>query len=877
MTRSGRVLAWIAGLPLRLAPAAFRRDYAAAIEHDLATLLMAESARVGTAAALLLSLRAWIDVLRAVAAEWRHTSAGGGRRPFRDLSGDVRGALRGFRRAPVFSLTIVAMLAFGLALASAIFAFSDGYLTRPSPFERADRLFVVRTPEGRPIRATEAEALRQSELGYLGFVDNVGSSVVPWVGRVHLGGEERLVFTNGVGRGFGQFMGVPLVLGRHFTDDDHRGIEPIPVWLTHRFWQQQFGGRGDVLGTRLTIRDGTNASDLVEVEVAGVTDPRVTTFDPSFGRSNVLPHLFAPEMPPVHDPDARFITLASPYVRLPDDMTREQAADRIGAVLQAIAPAAEGQRRVRLVSLHETQVAAGRPTARLLMLGALLVLALVTVNLVHLLLARSVARAGEVDTRAALGASRGRIVRLFVVESLAYGAAGIGVGLLAAWWLTSSIAASLPTRGSDADTLALVSMGFDRRVLAFTCLMGLTMVVFGGGIPGWRAAHGIRATRASTPSRWSLRWSQAMLASEIAVSTVVLAGTVFIGLGMWRYLNQPLGFAVEDRFEVRFESSSDRNAAVDWPAVRARVRTTPGVRGVTIGVVDELRDGIRLGDETLDDDEAVALTVAPGYFEARGVELRADRFPTADETATAASVAVVDEAMAARLWPGEEPVGQVMAVGERRLDVVGLIANQRASLSRRIPAMAFVPVEEPGGRETLVVWAPGLAAGELARRVNAAVGTLAAAYHATVTAHTFNETFDDELAAVRLQRPIIAALGGFALVLATVGLFGLASYLVERRIRELGIRIALGARPANIVRDVIRHAATPAIAGVLIGLPAAWALESSARASMAGWESSGPLAMTIVALLMLIVSVLAGAGPARRALSIDPTVALRVE
>jgi predicted permease len=871
-----RALVWAVRLPLRLAPSSFRQDYAGAIERDLLSLLAAERRRIGWSAAVRLSLLAWVDVARAVVAEWR-LIGGGGSRPGSDLSGDVRAAARAWRRSPVLAATLVGLIASGLSIASAIFAFADGYLTRPSPFPRADQIFIVETREGRPVRATEAEALRQSDLAYLGFVDGTHSSAVPWAGLALLDGREQRVFSNGVGEGFALLMGVPLVRGRHFTSDDHRGIEPVPIWLTHRFWLQQFGGRDDAIGARFAIRDGTNAANIVEVEVVGVTDPRVTTFDARFGRSNVLPDLFAPARPRVHDPDSRVIILASPYVRLPDDLSREQAEDRIGAALQVIAPAANAPRRVRLVSLHETQLAAGRPTARLLMLGALLVLALVTVNLLHLLLARSVARSAEVETRAALGASRWRIARLFLVESLTYGAAGVSLGVFGGWWLTGTIAATMPSRGSDAETLALVSMGFDGRVLLFACAMGLVMVVFGGAIPGWRAAHRSRPARSATAARAPLRWSKAMLASEIAVSTVVLAGVAFLGLGMWRYLTQPLGFATEDRFELRFESAGGRDAAVDWPAARARVRAIPGVRAATVGVVDELRERVRLDGEPLDDDDAVALGVAPGYFEARGVELRAGRFPTSDEQQTRASVAVVDEAMAARVWPGASPVGQMLTVGARRFEVVGLIANQRASLSRALPAMAFVPVAEPAERAALHVWTPGLSAGELARRVNAALAPVVPGHHATVIARTFDEAFDDDLAAVRLQRPILLTLGAFTLALAAIGLFGLASYLVERRLREFGIRIALGARPVRIVRDVVRHAAAPAVVGLALGLPAAWLLEGVARASMAGWESSGPLALTLVSAGMLVVVVLASVGPARRALAVDPTVTLRSE
>jgi predicted permease len=537
-------------------------------------------------------------------------------------------------------------------------------------------------------------------------------------------------------------------------------------------------------------------------------------------------------------------------------------------------------RTVRLDSLHEEQIASGRPTARLFMLGAVLALALVTINLVHLLLARGVARANEVATRAALGASRWRIARLFLVESLVYGVPGIGGGLLAGWWLSGAIGATLPTRGSDAVSFAVVSMTFDWRVAAFACVMGLVMVLCGGAFPAWRASRIplAAATRTTTGGGLSLRWSQAMLASEVAVSTVVLAGTIFLGLGMWRYVNQPLGFELQDRFLLMFTAPAGQSdEAVDWPTVRDAVRAAPGVRAAAVGRTPTVREPLEAGGRAFGEDEAAAFGVGLGYFEARGIGLRAGRLPNAFELAAGAAVVVIDESMARRAWPDSQAVGQTLRVGARPLEVVGVVADQRWSLARDLPPMVFVPQAPPDERLAMDVWAPGLSADVLAERIGSVLQAVAPAYRATISERTFEAVFLDDLAAVRVQRPIILVLGVFAFSLAGIGLFGLVAYLVERRTRDFGIRVALGARPGDIALYVLKQAMAPAIAGLIIGLPAAWMLESAARGSMAGWEASGALAMTLVALAMLVVVVVASAGPARRALAIDPTVALRVD
>ncbi len=404
-----------------------------------------------------------------------------------------------------------------------------------------------------------------------------------------------------------------LAFGRYFTPDDHRVRETVPVWLTHRFFMRELGGRPDILGSRYVARLGAKA---VTIEVVGVTDPAVTTFDTNFGANNQLAAGFAPALR--REPDSgRFITLSTPIVRLPADVPRERAEAEIAAALQAIRPGPDGApRRVRLDSWQAEQGKAGRATARLLMIGAALALALVLVNLVHLLLTRGVARSAEIATRAALGASRWRLIRLFLVESLMYGAAGITAGLMLARWLTLTLAENLPTSGTDSGTLALVSMEFDYRVVAFAIASGLAVAVIGGLWPAWRAGRVRLMTSAQAPggtgTRMSSRLSRALLASEVAVSTVVLTGAVFAGIGIWRFLNQPLGMDLVDRFGVAFPAVADASTeGVDWVGVREAVRRVEGVRAAS-AVFESSRDRVRLGDQVLERDAAAVLDAREG-------------------------------------------------------------------------------------------------------------------------------------------------------------------------------------------------------------------------------------------------------------------------
>jgi predicted permease len=858
----------------------FAHDYGAEIAASLAALLAVERERAGRLAMLILWMRALGDAWRAGRRASRMDDARGAPFwPLGDLQGDLRGAWRFIRRTPAFSMTVVLTLASGLGLASAVFAFADGYLFRPMPFGDPHELYLVRGPDQRRefLRASETHALRSSPVGHYGFVGDLGSSPVGFA-RLEIGGRQVPVSIGGISEGFSEVTRVKLAFGRYFTPDDYRVREIVPVWLTHRFFMRELGGRPDILGTRYVARLGAKA---VTIEVVGVTDPSVTTFDTSFGANNQLEAGFAPALP--WQPDSgRVVTLSTPIVRLPPDVPRERAEAEIATALQAIRPRPDGApRRVRLDSWQEEQGKAGRATARLLMIGAALALALVMVNLVHLLLTRGVARSAEIATRAALGASRWRLTRLFLVESLMYGAAGIAAGLVVARWLTLTLAENLPTRGTDAGTLALVSMEFDYRVVAFAIASGLGVAVAGGLWPAWRAARVRLVTSAHAPAgtgtRMSSRLSRALLASEVAVSTVVLTGAVFAGIGIWRFLNQPLGMDLAERFGVAFPAIAGASAqGVDWIGVREAVRRVEGVRAAS-AVFESSRDRVRIGDQILDRDAAEVIELGADGIAALGLHLLAGRAPVQAESAAVAPVALVDERFAGTYWPGRLAVGQRVSVGDVAHDVIGVIASPRFSLLRQTPPLVVVPATARPERTGMTVWAPSLSEADLSHRITAVVGSLAPGFKPNVSARTFDRVFDDDTGNVRFQRPIVLALGLFAFSVAAIGLYGVVRYLVEQRTRDFSVQIALGARPSDIWRALARQSLRPALAGLSVGLVAAWTLSGLARATMFGWESSAVLSMAAVSALMLLVASAAIVAPARRVLRLDPSVTLRAD
>jgi putative ABC transport system permease protein len=577
--------------------------------------------------------------------------------------------------------------------------------------------------------------------------------------------------------------------------------------------------------------------------------------------------------------------LSFPLVRLPADMSPPQAESAISAALEGVAPGPPGKpRRATLRPLYEYQIQGGRPTATVFFTGAMLVLLLVTINVSHLFLTRGVVRAPEVAMRTALGASRWRIVRTFLVESLLIGGVGIAGGLVLGRWLASLIATAVPRFPTGARNLALVPTTFDWRAVVFACVLGVVIAAVGGLWPAWRAVRRPSALNvrgaAGLGAGLSARASQAILGSAVAVATVIMIGTVFMGLGIWRYLGQPLGFSLTDRFSVSLEMTGGPpapGAATPWLDALEAIRQTPGVRAAST-YWSRSASPLLVGDEMQPRKDLDAVEVLPGYFEAWGNELVSGRLFSREEMAADARLAVVDERFARSVWPDQDPLGKIVRVrdAQPRL-VIGVIRLERRRLSIELHGQAYVPRLGQDRRESLVVFAPGLSEGELRTRLESRLPQALPGVRPVLKALSFDTYFVRDAGEAYFQRPVVIAFGLLAFVLAGIGLFGLVVYLVEQRIRDYGIRLALGARPGDIAGQVARLSLMPAAGGLVAGVVVARLLERFVQASVFGWQSSGLVAGSVVSVALAGVAVIAAVAPARRALRIDPIRVLRSE
>jgi hypothetical protein len=429
--------------------------------------------------------------------------------------------------------------------------------------------------------------------------------------------------------------------------------------------------------------------------------------------------------------------------------------------LQALAPAADGRpREVRLRALRAAQTAGGKPTAKVLLTGALLVLLLASMNLIHLLLSRSMARAQEVATRASLGASRWRLIRVFLVESLLLGAVGMTLGVAAEKALSMLISANVPPWPTAGRNLALVPMLFNLRVIAFAVVLGLIVSVAGGLWPAWlslrRPMTIHQRTAGGVNPGISGRISRVILGSELTVATMVIVGAVFVGLGIFRYLNQPLGFDYADRLSV-FIGAPDRAPLAGQEAAAAlrAIRTVTGVRDAGFErPVSRARD-VEVADRAVDTKAISALGVTAGYFEAWGMHIRQGRWFEAAEFLDSASVVVVNDQFVRLAWPDADPIGATVRVAGSIRRVVGVVQSRRDMLEREPSPTLYVPAADTAGRDTLVAWAPGSDLADMNARMSAAVGAAVPGAAVTASRLTFEGLFLRGIGEAQFQAPIV--------------------------------------------------------------------------------------------------------------------------
>ncbi len=801
---------------------------------------------------------------------------------------DLRYALRSLRRSRGFAAAATLCLALGIGVNTATFSIVNTVLLRPPPFADGDR--VVRLYSQAPRQEWEQDAFSTGELAEirarsrtLAGVAGAGQRGFNLAG----GGEAVRLQGSPVTHDLFPLLGVRPALGRGFLpEEDRPGGEPVVI-LGHEVWRSQFGGRADVVGSKAVVNG-------IPTTVVGVM-PRGFRFP-------VKSDLWVPARPdPADALDARWSWMVA-VARLRPGATTEQAGADLARVARELAaehPATHAGWRFGARAYGSAYVRGERGTMLALMLGAVgFVLLIACANVANMLLARGAARRREIAVRAALGAARRRIVRQLLTESvliaLSGGAAGVLVGTWWLDWLVSTLGVEVPY---------WMTFELDGRVLAYTAALSVATGLLFGVLPALRASRpdltgalGDGAAGATGgPRRNRLRGT--LVAGEIALALVLLAGSALSIRSFLAAARTDPGVDAGRILTARTSLTGERYDAVAARAaffrqLEGRIGALPGVRGAALTTAlpagDEGAGTTVAAEGAADPDDEIGarwIAVTPGYWEAMGRPLLAGRNFTEREAAdSAARVAIVSAELAERLWPGRDPLGRRI-----RVEVEG--ATPWLTVVGVAPTLGYAKPGEDGERERRQVHLPYARAGwrlmTLAVRSAGDPAALAAPVRREVraldpslplfTVHTMSDYRASTLWLERAAGQAFASLALLALLLAALGVYGVTAYAVGQRTREIGIRMALGARAPDVVGMVVREGALLAAAGIGVGLLGAWGVSRLMRSTLYGVGPGDPVAFVAAPLLLAAVAVAASWLPARRAARVDPMTALRSE
>lgn len=815
---------------------------------------------------------------------------------------DLRYAVRTLSRTPSVTLAAAITLAFGIGLTTAIFSVVYGILVRPLPFNEPDRLVVLHT-----IRQTgDLHDNALSAPNFMSLKDEESQAFANLAGVVETDrtltgvGEARRVDGVRVSAGFFEVLDVRPILGRTFRREEHDPGQERVVVLSHALWQQQFGGDRDVIGR--TILLDADAHTVIGVMPRGFAFQGAQAFlvPQPYGRNYFSAASTA---------GRRGTAVVRVVGRLGSGISVEAARaelDRRGRQLEERFPETNGGVTFTAVSLRDDLVGDVR-TPLVLLFGAVgFVLFIAAANVAGLLLARGASRREEIALRSALGAGRARIVRQLVTESLLLGVAGGLLGLLLAYWTTSRIVAAQMEglrRFGFVDAIRL-----DAPVLAFAVGVTLLAGVLAGLVPAFRTAdEGLAGTlqwagRGGLASHRGQRLRSALVVGQLALAVVLLHGAGLLLHSFVRLASVDPGFRTEQVLSFRVDLPSaayGANARVQafLSGLFEGIRRHTGV--LSVGAINRPPIGggsftsrFRAEGRTLEGEEPSigVRIVTPEYFQTMSVPVLRGRSINDQDRAGGLPAVVINEAAVARFFPGEDPIGRrlvefgydAIEAAANAFTIVGIVANVRSrGLSEAPQAEAyFAHAQVPLRQMFVVVRMAGDPLAQIAA-IRAEIGVLDPNLPIPEF-RTLDQVVSDSLDRPRFFTTLLGVFSAVALSLAAVGIFGLLSFAVARRTREIGVRMALGASPRALLVTIVRDALVLVVIGLGTGLGGALALTrllESVLFEISATEISAtdPVTFAGVALTLGATALLASVVPAWRASTVDPLVALRAD
>jgi putative ABC transport system permease protein len=816
-----------------------------------------------------------------------------------DLAQDLRYGARMLAQNPGFALIAILTLALGIGANTAIFSVVNGVLLRQLPYENPEQLALIWEKgfglNQIPVSASEFRDYRNQTQSF--------SSIAAFdTADFNLTGSElpERVSSAQVSASLFPLLGIKPQLGRVFTDEENEPGRDDVVLLSHGLWQRRFGGDAGIIGSSLALSDRNYT-------VIGVMPPSFQFPMSLFGIKGVTFTQPAELWTPVAFSADRLKIRSSRSLgvigRLKPGVTLARAVADVNAVAdrmrqqypESYPPQEWG---AFAVSLHEQIVGRMRLPLLVLLGAVVMVLLIACANVASLLLARSTMRRKEIVVRAALGASRRRIARQLLTESLLLALCGGGLGLLIAYWGTDQLATL------SAQTLPrMKEVGLDGRVLGFTLAISiLTGLVF-GLLPVIEASkldlnevlnEGSRRTTGSSGQR---RLRSLIVTAEFALALVMLIGAGLLSRSFWRLQNVSPGFEPENvlTFQISLPWASypgSRQAAAFFQEASARVAQLPGIKAVGAASIlplsgsssDEgfviegrpLRDLNDVGDEEF-------RVVTPDYFRAMGIPLLKGRFFNDADNAGASAVTIINKAFADRHFRGEEPVGKRLTRDDPReskvnwITIVGVVGDVRHNGLNVVAKPEFYAPHQQESRFSMI----------LAARVTPDSAGMTAAIRREIleldpqlplyNVRPMERVISESVAPQRLATVLFSGFAALALLLAAIGIYGVMSYAVAQRTHELGIRIALGARTGDVIKLVLTQGMKPALLGVVIGLAGSFWLTPLLDNLLFDVSATDPLTFTVISLLLMVIGLVACWVPARRAAKVDPMVALRAE
>jgi len=795
------------------------------------------------------------------------------------------------RKQPGFSVIAILTLALGIGANTAIFSIVNAVLLRPLPYPDADRIMVLNESSGPgqdySVALPDYFDWRKDNtvFEHLAATHKESRNLSGIPGR-----DPERVSCASVTRNFFNIIGLPPKIGRTFSEDEDKvGASPVVV-ISDRLWRRVFNADPSVLGRSITLHDQN-------FTVIGVMPPQVT----SPQDSDVWLSMMRRSNNPVWM--QRFIhPMIYVWGKLKPGVTLEQARSEmktIAARLEKAYPETNGKETAIVTPLLENLVGKYRINLTLLLGAVGLVLLIACANLANLFAARGAARAREFAIHAAVGATRGQIVKKLLIESFVIALLGGALGFFLAIWVRDGLIALSP-----GDVSRFHQISFDLPVLGFTFLVASLTTMLFGLWPAWHASHAdiqlaLKAGSAGSGDPPSAKRARDWLViSEIALTLTLLVAAGLIVKSFSRLQSLSLGYEPRALFTARFElpwqKYNDRDKINTFAkALLDNVRGLPGVQNAAVSSNGPLMGGWQTGfwreenprpqpSDMLSSDLEV---VGGGYFSTLKVPLLRGRAFNERDTKDSPRVIIIDQAMAEQYFPGEDPIGKRLGVDPGNdnenyvmSEIVGVVARMRF---HAIDEMAPLPVIYcslgQAQRTSLTLFVRStMASAALERAVRDAVTSIDSSM-AVFDSRPMSDRVRETWGVQRLLSFLFSVFAGLALLLATIGLYGLLAYTTLKRVREIGIRLALGARPEQIRRLILSHGLQLVFIGSAIGLATALALSRALQSVLFEVNGIDPRIYLGVGLLLFGATLLASWIPARRASRVDPIIALRSE